>query len=255
MSALLESIYYYPVKSLSGQRLDEAMVEAGCALADDRRFAILHSATAFDSAAPAWKPKSNFLHLTRQEKLASLDASYDRTTAQLTLKRAGKTVARGQIDTPTGRLLIDQFLCAYMEGAAPPGPYKLMESHGLQFADIAEPALSIINLASVGDLARITARPVEPLRFRGNLHLVGLAPWAEAGWVGKRLRIGAARFEVFKTIDRCAATEVNPASGERDMTIIKALKTGFGHVACGVYARVIESGAIKAGDPIILEPS
>ncbi|WP_114395879.1 MOSC domain-containing protein [Oleisolibacter albus] len=248
----IAAIHYFPVKGLSHQPLTRVALVAGETLPQDRRFAILHRASGFDAAEPAWKPKSNFLMLQRDEKLATLEARYDADSCTLVLLRAGKPVARGRIDTPTGRLLIDQFLSAYMHGSAAPGPYKLVEWQGHAFTDIPDKAVSLINLGSVKDLERVTTAPVDPVRFRGNLLLDGLEPWAEMQWVGRRLRIGGAELEVFKTITRCAAIEVNPASGERDMALIKALKSGFGHVVCGVYARVVTAGEVAVGDGLSL---
>ncbi len=51
-------------------------------------------------------------------------------------------------------------------------------------------------------------------------------------------------------IDRCAATNVDPASGARDMNIPKALQRGFGHVDLGLYARVTVGGPVSVGDEI-----
>lgn len=252
MSARIDQIQYYPVKGLSAQIVERVELSPGQGLPQDRRFAIIHGASAFDPAEPAWKPKTNFLALVRDERLATLQAAYDPATAMLVLNRAGKPVARGKIDTPTGRLLIDQFLAAYMKDAAVPGPYKLVESPGMAFTDIPDKAVSLINLASVRDIERITRAPVDPLRFRGNLHLEGFEPWAEMEWVGKRLRVGDVELEVFKTTTRCAATEVNPATAERDMNIVKALKGGFGHAVCGVYARVVTGGGVGKGDGVTL---
>ncbi len=251
-NARIAAIQYYPVKGLSAQTLQRVRVEPGQTLPHDRRFAIVHGASGFDAAEPAWKPKTNFLALVRDERLATLHATYDPETCSLVLYRAGKPVARGRIDTPMGRILIDQFIAAYMKGAAPPPPYKIVEAPGHAFTDIPEKAVSLVNLASVRDLERVTKVPVDPLRFRANLHLEGLEPWVERGWPGRRLRIGGTVLEVFKTTVRCAATEVNPATAERDMNVVKALKTGFGHAECGVYAKVVEGGEIAAGDPVEL---
>lgn len=254
MSIAIATIHTYPVKGLSAQVHPVTVLTPGQGLPDDRRFAIVHGASQFDPTDPAWKPKSNFLTLMRDEKLATLEAAYDAATCALVLSRGGKPVAKGRIDTPTGRLLIDQFLAAYMKGAAAPGPYKLIEAPGHMFSDIAEKAVSLINLASVRDLERVTKAPVDPVRFRGNLLLEGLEPWAEMGWVGKRIRIGTGaepvELHVFKTITRCAATEVNPATAERDMPVLKALKSGFDHVVCGVYARVLRGGPVAVGDTL-----
>ena len=251
MTIRIAAIHRFPVKGLSAQELPAVELAQGQGLPHDRRFAILHGATGFDPAEPSWKPKTNFLMLLRDEKLATLETSFDADSCQLTICRGGRPVARGRIDTPTGRMLIEQFLAAYMAGAAAPGPYKIAEAPGHMFSDIQEKAVSLINLASVKDLERVTHAPVDPRRFRGNLLLEGLEPWAENGWVGRRITVGGAELEVFKTITRCAATEVDPVTGERDMNVLKALKSGFGHVVCGVYARVLTGGRVAAGDELI----
>jgi len=248
MSAHIAAIHYFPVKGLSAQPLETVELSPGLGLPHDRRFAILHGATTFDPSAPGWKPKTNFLMLMRDEKLATLETVYDPSTCTLVLHRAGKPVARGRIDTPTGRLLIDQFLGAYMAGSAAPGPYKLIEAPGHMFSDISEKAVSLINLASLRDLERVTQAPIDPVRFRGNLLLEGLEPWEEQRWVGRRLNIGGVELDVFKGIKRCPATEVNPATAERDMNVVKALHSGYGHTECGVYARVVTGGLIRQGD-------
>ena len=47
---------------------------------------------------------------------------------------------------------------------------------------------------------------------------------------------------------RCAATEVDPDTGIRDLAVPQALMDNFGHVDCGVYAEVVEAGPIAVGD-------
>jgi uncharacterized protein len=47
---------------------------------------------------------------------------------------------------------------------------------------------------------------------------------------------------------RCAATEVDPNTGIRDLPIPHTLMQCFGHADCGVYAEVISGGAIAVGD-------
>ena len=55
--------------------------------------------------------------------------------------------------------------------------------------------------------------PVDPLRFRGNIHIEGLAPWAEFDLVGQVLPRPGVRLKVTKRIERCAATNVDPDTG------------------------------------------
>ncbi len=52
------------------------------------------------------------------------------------------------------------------------------------------------------------------------------------------------RLKVVKRIVRCAATNVEPHTGIRDMEIPKTLMQAFGHMDCGIYAQVIDGGTI-----------
>ena len=49
---------------------------------------------------------------------------------------------------------------------------------------------------------------------------------------------------------RCAATDVDPETGIRDLTIPRTLLDNFDHTDCGVYAEVIAPGEIASGDVI-----
>ena len=127
-----------------------------------------------------------------------------------------------------------------------PAPYR--------FTDSRSGFVSIINLASVADLAERVGRPVAPLRFRGNLMVSGLEPWAENELVGRDIDgPGGLRLQVIKRIERCAATNVDPDSGARDMQIPKALMQGYGHVDCGIYCRILADGTLREGD--VLSPT
>ena len=55
-----------------------------------------------------------------------------------------------------------------------------------------------------------------------------------------------------KRIVRCAATEVDPDTGMRDLTIPARLQRAFGHGDCGIYAAVVEAGEIAVGDALVV---
>ncbi|MBI1206328.1 MAG: MOSC domain-containing protein [Azospirillum sp.] len=252
MNAVVAKLYRYPVKGLSAQELDAVTLSPGECLPDDRRFALLQAAVGPDADLSVWHPKTHFLMLLRYERLALLTTDYEPDTATLSILRAGRLVARGRLDTPTGRTVVEQFFAAFMAGT-PPGVPRLVESPGRVFSDAAEKYVSVINLASVLDLARVVKQPVDPLRFRANIYLDGVPAWTEAAWPGQVLRIGGCRLEVIEGIERCAATNVDPASGARDLNIPLSLKRGYGHCHCGVYARVVTGGSIAVGAAARLE--
>ncbi len=251
MSMTLARIYRYPVKSLSASSLTQATLAAGQGVPDDRRFAIMHGASAFKPLEPEWQPKSNFAVLSRIDRLAALETDYDPVTTTLIIRRSGRQVARGQIGTPLGRGLIDQFLAAYLKGVLPGTP-RLVEAAGVVFSDKQERLISIVNAASVADLERVVKESVDPLRFRPNLVIEGVAPWEETGWVGRVLEIGDARLEVTEVTTRCAAINVEPGTGAQSLNLLMALERGYNHRQCGIYARVIAGGAIRVGDTLTL---
>jgi uncharacterized protein YcbX len=249
MSITVAALHRYPVKGLSAQSLDAVELRAGCTIPHDRRFAVAHGTAPIDPAAPKWLAKAHFLQLMSNPRLAALAVEYDPETTALALKRGGRTVARGVLSTQTGRTVIEQFFAAYMKAELRGAP-RLVDRGEQAFSDADAPFLSLINRASVADLERVVGQPVDPGRFRGNILLEGTAPWTEFGWVGRRLRIGAAEVEVAERIGRCAATNVDPATGQRDLTVPRDLLRGFGHADCGVYACVTLGGRVSVGDSV-----
>jgi hypothetical protein len=246
MPAAVAAIHRYPVKGLSFQALDRVALKAGEMLPFDRAYALALGSTVFDPARPEWMAKTNFLMLMRDEKLAALTTAFDPDTQTLTVSRGGKQVAKGRLDDPMGRAVIEQFFAAYM-GEAARGQPKLVAAPGHNFSDVNRKVLSIINLASVKDLERVTGAPVDPLRFRGNLLVEGLPAWQEFQWVGKEFRIGDVPVRTIKRIQRCAATSVNPATAMRDINVVQALVRGYRHADMGIYVEVLKDGTLERG--------
>lgn len=241
----------YPVKGLSPERLDSVAVEVGQTIPFDRAYAIENGPGRFDPDQPRHLPKINFLMLMRDERLATLTARFETDSETLSLLRDGKQVARGQLSTPIGRTLIEQFIAAYMQTELR-GPPKIVSAPGHSFSDVSAKCVHIVNLASVRDLERHVGRPVDPLRFRANLYIDGLEPWAELGWPDKAVAVGTTQLSVFMRTQRCAATNVDPATGARDMAIPAALQRGWGHMDFGVYAKVVRGGRIATGDAVTI---
>ncbi len=250
MSITVAGINRFPIKGLSAESLEASDLTVGEGVPGDRRFALALSSTRFDADNPQWLPKTSFLMLMRNERLAALETRYDASEGILTIRREGKQVARGKITTPVGRAMIEEFFDAYMRGEIAGRPRLAVAPTGYMFSDHQNKVLSIINLATVRDLERVVGQPIDPLRFRANLYLDSVAPWTEFDWVDRDIAVGGTRLRVTARIDRCAATTVRPGTGIRDINIPKALRRGFGHVDCGVYGRVTTDGRIAVGDPV-----
>ena len=249
MAITVVDICRYPVKGLNAESLERVTLAPGQGLPHDRRFAIAHGSTQFDREAPKWLAKTNFFMLMRAAKLAQLHASFNTETSKLTIERAGRPVVTADPTDLVGRTLIAEFFSGFLAGSARGAP-KLLEAEGHMFSDVPEKVVSIINLASLRDLERVLREPVHPLRFRANVYIDGAAPWQEFDWVGSKIRIGNAGLEVTAPIGRCAATNVDPETAERDLNIPRTLQLGFRHSRMGVYAAVTEAGDLAKGDSL-----
>ena len=246
---VLKTIYRYPVKGLSPESLTRTRLDPGRTLPADRRYAIENGPSGFDPDAPSYLPKSRFLMLMRDERLAQLDTRYDDPTHTLVIRHEGREVARGDLSTEEGRLAIEAFLRRFMR-AELRGPPKVLHADGHSFSDVAAKVVSIINLASVAAIETAVGVPVHPLRFRANLSVDGWPAWHEFGLLGQEIAIGDVRLKVTKRIRRCAAINVDPDTGIRELALPDTLLRTFDHADCGVYAQVIAGGEIAVGDTV-----
>ena len=237
----------YPGKGLAGGARPKASLRGGDFFPGDRLDAIENGPSGFDPADPRWAPKMRYLMLMRDERLAKVTTRYDDAATTLIVSKDGAEVARGDLSTVEGRAAIAGFFAAPRRDDRGPTA-TLAAPTGFRFTDSTKGFVSLINRASLDDLAGAIGRLVDPRRMRGNVLLDGMAPWEEFGLLGKTIAIGAARLVVTKRIERCAATNVDPATGERDMEIPATLMRRFGHMDCGVYARIKTAGLIRVGD-------
>ena len=248
--AKIASLYLWPVKGLSGAPLEEADISAGRPLAHDRQWAIERGARHFDPASPRHIPKGKFLQLVNTARLAALESRYDPDTATLTLLRSGKRLASGQLTTPAGRAIIEQFLAAWLKDDLP-GPPRVVGAGDHHFFDVPRPYLSLINIETVRAIERVVGKPVDPLRFRANIYIEGLPAWREFDWLGGKICVaGQPLLRAAERIGRCIATNVDPRSGERDLHIPRTLLDVFDHKDCGLYLLPVASGEIAPGDEI-----
>jgi uncharacterized protein YcbX len=246
----IAALYRYPVKGLSPQPLDFADLEAGGYFPGDRLFAFENGPSGFDPKAPQHQPKIKFLMLMRNAHLAALTTHYDDASHILSIRGQGQGVS-GDVRRAQDCEVLEAFLADYL-GDEIRGPVRLLEApSGFRFTDSKSGFVSLVNLATVGAIAAALAAPLDPLRFRANLYIEGLDAWREGELVGKTISIGGACLEILKMTDRCAATGVAPGVGVRDLDVVQAIRTGFGHIDCGVYARIAQAGRIAVGDVIL----
>ena len=245
----IQTIYRYPVKGLSPESLRRISLSPGQPIPADRLYAIENGASGFDPAVPSYFPKIRFLMLMRNERLAELRTAFDEATHELTVTAERREAARGDLRTTEGRAQIEKFFAEFCADELR-GPPKILTAPGHSFSDVAAKVVSIINLASVAKIEDAVGGAVDPLRFRGNIYVSGWPAWSEFDLLGKTIAIGAARLQVVKRIQRCAATNVDPVTGIRDLNIPNTLMHSFGHTDCGIYAEVLTGGDIAPGDRI-----
>lgn len=254
MTAQLVAIHRYPVKGLSHEVLDSVVLETASYFPGDRLYAIENGPSGFDPAAPEYKQKTAFLVLMRDEQLAALQTRYDQETSLLTVAQDGKTLVEGDLSTAEGRAAIEAFFTTYM-GTDAKGPLKVLTSpEGHRFTDSLKAGfVSLLNLASVRDLEARMGATIDPVRFRMNLLVDGWEAGSELEMAGRVIAIGdQVRLQVLKRTVRCAATNVNPTTAERDLNVVKGLAQAYGHADCGIYAKVLAGGTIRPGDAIRL---
>jgi uncharacterized protein YcbX len=250
-TAKVREIYRYPVKGLSPEPLAQARLAVGETVPGDRLYAIENGPSGFDPAAPRYQPKTRYLMLMRNERLATLLTRYDDASCILVIDFDGREAARADLRTPEGRTAIERFFAGFCAEELR-GPPKLLHAPGFSFSDVARKVISVINLATVAAVETTVGAPVHPLRFRGNLYLAGWPAWHEFDLVGREIAIGpAARLKIVKRIVRCAATNVDPDTGMRDLSVPETLMRAFGHAECGVYGEVVAAGPVVVGDQVI----
>jgi len=249
-NAKIHAIYRYPVKGLSPEPLARTQLEVMETLPADRLYAIENGPSGFEPAAPRHQPKQRYLMLMRNERLARLRTRFQDTSHTLTIEMEGREAARGDLRTSEGRAAIEAFLAGFCAGELR-GPPRVLHAPGFSFSDVARKVVSIINLASVAAIEDVIGRPVHPLRFRGNVYVTGWPAWREFDFLGQEITVARGpRLRVIKRIVRCAATNVDPGTGIRDLSIPDTLMRSFGHADCGVYGEVVEGGEIAVGDEL-----
>lgn len=98
--------------------------------------------------------------------------------------------------------------------------------------------------------------PIDARRFRMTFGVEGTTAYAEDGWVGGLVRIGAVKVKLNGHAGRCAVTTRDPESGRTDLKTLHFLEFSRAEVESherlpfGVYGEVVEPGPVRLGDPV-----
>jgi len=249
-SATITALYRYPLKGFTAEPLEIAELQAGGAFAFDRAFAIENGPSGFDPAAPSYLPKIRFLMLMRHEHVALLSSRFDPQTGILTIAKSGRERVAANLFEEAGRTVIENWIEEEFAGELRGRP-RILSAEGHSFSDKKQKVLHLINLASIRALEEKLACSLDPMRFRANIIVDGIPPFAEFEWVGKTLRLPHITLTGEDRTERCAATNVDPRTGARDMSLPRQLMGLYGHTDFGIYLKAESAGRIATGDVMV----
>ncbi len=245
MTGQVQALFRHPIKAHGRERLESAAFETGKTLRHDREWAVLHEDGSWDGEN--WTGCRNFSRGARVGTLMAIEARRNAVDGSLVLTHPRLPELRFHPETQAERFL--RWVQPLMEGQGKKS-VALVRVPDRGMTDTNFPSISINNLASLRALSEQMGQHLEPERFRGNIWIDGLERWVEHTWPERILQIGGARLRGVEVIQRCVATTVNPATGERDAETLIALRKGWGHIDFGLYAEVIEGGAVHLGDRV-----
>ena len=265
----LVEIRRYPVKSLRGHALKEAMIEP-IGIAGDRRWMIVDETGRFLTQRQIPKLAQIDVELTpggvtlRHDRHGALtiavpdkDAALETVTVwRDAVKARSAAAARDYLSSFLGRP-VD---LVYLDNVAarPVNPAYGRGDDRVSFAD-GFPLL-IVSTSSLDDLNRRLDAPVPMDRFRANLIVAGAPAWAEDSW--RRIRVGGLTARIVKPCSRCTVPTLDPLTDERPhgnepidtlagfrrgaeggvMFGQNAVPDKFGRIAVGDEVEVIEQG-------------
>lgn len=239
----LVQINRHPIKGHGREELERTTLVAGQCLPWDRHWAVAHEKSKLTGG---WVPCANFSSVTKTPALMAMTSTLDETSRRVTLSHP---VIGSQSLSPDDPADLPGFLdwLAPLQPPDRPKPTAIISiARGMTDSDF--PSVSILSMASLRDLSARMGHTLSIHRWRGNLWLEGSEPWAELGWIGRRIRIGGTVLEIRERTTRCKATTVNPETGVPDADTLTALRENFGHQDFGVYAMVLEGGPASLGD-------
>jgi hypothetical protein len=255
----VESLWRYPIKSMSGEAVDELFMGFP-GFYGDRCFAFKNSSARKGFPYLNAPVQQQMLRYRPQFRYAERAAKPPNLVEAMSIG-PGVTPATAEpndlivdVVTPSGAVVsVDDpaLLEMLREGLHGENDLTLVRS------DRALTDCRPVSLISVQTVRQVEAElgiPIDQRRFRSNVYL-NLASddgFAEDEWVGRKLRIGSsAEIMVLERDPRCKMISLDPDTGEHNPEISRKLAQA--HAGCaGVYCAVLVEGILLKGDPIEL---
>lgn len=263
----VSDIRIYPVKGLRGRSVREAVVHPW-GLDGDRRYMVVDAAGRFLTqrqlprmAVVEAEPVPGGLELSAPGagRVAVAEPGAQARAIAATVWRdavEARDAGDGAADWLSDALGVACRLVHMADPAADRSVDPAYSEPGdrVSFAD-AFPLLAT-NAASLVDLNRRLAVPVGMDRFRTNVAVEGVEPWAEDGWT--RVSFGAVSFAATKDCARCAVTTVDQDTGEKSpeteplRTLATFRRKAGGRIIFGQNLIPRGAGRIAVGDAVVV---
>jgi uncharacterized protein YcbX len=206
----VSELWRYPVKSLRGLKLDEAVVTE---LGIER-----------DRLVQAKRPGGRVFTARTHPAMLGLQGGLD--------AEGVPTIDGVRWDDPAA-------LAAVRAVTEPDAELVYYDGNGPQRFDVLP-----ISLATDGGVAAVG---VDGRRFRANVYLAGVPGLTEREWVGREVRIGEAIVGVRQVRGRCVMTTFDPDTLEQDITVLQKIVWELGRrTALDCY--VLRPGSVRVGD-------
>lgn len=230
-SGTVTAITRYPVKSMRGEALAEAVV-ALHGIPGDRQYAFVRDG---DTSVFPWLTAKRLPALVTYQPVWEV---VEGAAARLRVIGAGGVV--WAVDDPG--------LAAELGRLGKHAVHLHADYRGNQ--DVAY--ISVISTATIRALCEAGGVAVDQRRFRMNLVVdLGDEPFAEMAWVGRTVTAGEATFVVTEPDARCQSLNLDPETGASTPAVLKAAGE-LNKVCAGVYASVARGGRVAVGDACML---
>jgi len=259
----VKSLFIHPVKGLTPQAENQVSLRVGHGIPGDRAYALMYESPVCNPPLVPWMKKQNFAMQCDWPGLAALNCQYNADTGVLTVKRKGVELLVAETHSSTSRDCIGAFFTGYLAAIYPSQAAKHPErarlrlvgsyTHTTRYPDRELGHLSLISQATLDAVSAAAGKPIDARRFRPNIVVEGIEAWSELGWVGQYMQIGTAQVKITALINRCLNIDVNPTTGERDVSLLALLQNHFALKQAGVLAEVIVSGTVAVGDELTIK--
>ena len=259
MSAIISSINYCPVKSVSFQTIEKCEIKKDIGIINDRIFAFAKDLDAkqaklFEKSPEERKGKWNKV-LTLKNSPALNKYNFIFKDKKLTLTLKDKEILSININQSSEREALSNKI-SELESSLKQ-PLTLMKNDDFPFFDTSISkkvdfvnSVSLLNIQSINDFEKKVNKKIETSIFRGNICIDGVEPWKEREWIGKTIMINNVSFKVEKNIPRCVAINLKPQTDDNSFNLLQSLKKTYNHFEMGIYLTALDDGEINIGDTI-----